>query len=63
MSIIDKISGKTKRAAGAVTSDASLRREGRKEEQKGEKKDQLARAKDRAEQKAGEVADLERQTP
>jgi len=45
MSIIDKISGRTKRAAGAVTDDASLRREGRKEEQKGEKKDQLARAK------------------
>ena len=62
MSIIDKITGRTKKAAGDLTDDASLRRQGRREEAKGEAKDQLSNAQDRATEKAQEVSDLERKT-
>jgi uncharacterized protein YjbJ (UPF0337 family) len=62
MSITDKITGRIKKAAGDLTDDASLRREGRKEERKGEAKDELARSRDKADRKAEEVADLERRT-
>ena len=62
MSILDKLTGRAKKAAGDLTDDASLRREGRLEERKGEAKDELAQADERAETKAHEVADLERKT-
>ena len=62
MGILDKITGKTKQAAGDITGDSSLRREGRDEERKGEAKEELDRAEDRADRKADEVADLERKT-
>lgn len=62
MGIIDKITGKAKQAAGDVTGDPALRREGRKEERKGQAKEDLARQQDRADEKAAEVADLERRT-
>jgi uncharacterized protein YjbJ (UPF0337 family) len=62
MSLIDKITGRAKKAAGDVTGDSSLRREGSKEERKGEKKEELGRAQERVEDKAQEVGDLERET-
>jgi uncharacterized protein YjbJ (UPF0337 family) len=62
MSIIDKLTGRAKKAAGDIADDPSLRREGRREEAKGEKKDELARSEERADEKAEEVADLERKT-
>jgi uncharacterized protein YjbJ (UPF0337 family) len=62
MSILDKITGRFKKAAGDVADDPSLRREGRMEERKGEAKDEMAEAQDRADAKADEVADLERKT-
>jgi uncharacterized protein YjbJ (UPF0337 family) len=62
MGLLDKITGKTKQAAGDITGDPSLRREGRKEERKGEAKEEMARHEDRADEKATEVADLERNT-
>jgi uncharacterized protein YjbJ (UPF0337 family) len=62
MSIIDKITGRTKKAAGDITGDSSLRSEGRREERKGEEKEKLADAQDRVEEKAQDVADLERRT-
>ena len=62
MSIIDKITGRTKKAAGDLADDASLRREGRQEERKGEAKEDLSRAQERADEKADEVANLERRT-
>jgi uncharacterized protein YjbJ (UPF0337 family) len=62
MSLIDKITGKAKQAAGDLADDPSLRREGIKEERKGEAKDDLARAERRAEEEADKVADLERRT-
>ena len=58
----DKLTGRVKKAAGDLTDDASLRREGRTEERKGEAKDELARTEEKADRKADEVADLERRT-
>ena len=62
MSILDKITGRAKKAAGDLTNDPSLRGEGRREERKGEEKEKLADAQDRVEEKAQDVADLERRT-
>lgn len=62
MGILDKITGRAKQAAGDLTDDASLRRQGKREEQKGERKDELNRAQQKADEKAEEVADLERKT-
>ena len=62
MSLIDKITGRTKKAAGDITGDSALRAEGRREERKGEEKERLAEAQDRVEEKAKDVADLERRT-
>ena len=42
--------------------DPSLRREGRQDERKGEAKEELAAAHEKADAKAEEVADLERKT-
>jgi uncharacterized protein YjbJ (UPF0337 family) len=69
MGLTDKVTGKVKQAAGDLTGDDSLHREGRQEERKGDAKDELAReenrvdaAEARADRKADEVADLERKT-
>jgi uncharacterized protein YjbJ (UPF0337 family) len=62
MGLMDKITGRTKQAAGDLTDDPALRREGKQEERKGKKKDELARAQEQAEEKAQDVADLERKT-
>ena len=62
MGITDKISGKVKQAAGDLTGDESKRQEGLMEERKGEAKEELSAADDRAQAKADEVADLERRT-
>lgn len=58
MGILDKLTGRAKQAAGDLTDDPSLRRQGKREARKGEKKDELTRAQEKAE----EVADLERKT-
>jgi uncharacterized protein YjbJ (UPF0337 family) len=62
MGILDKITGRAKKAAGDIADDPSLRREGRQEERKGEAKDELGRAQEKADAKADEVANLERKT-
>jgi len=62
MGILDKMTGRAKKAAGDLTDDASLRREGRLEEKKGEAKEDRDRARERADEKAEEAADLERKT-
>jgi uncharacterized protein YjbJ (UPF0337 family) len=62
MSILDKITGRAKKAAGDLAGDASLRRQGAREERKGEAKEELGNAQDKVERKANEVADLERKT-
>ena len=62
MGILDKITGRAKKAAGDVADDASLRRQGSREERKGEKEEERDRAREAADEKAEEVADLERKT-
>ena len=62
MGITDKITGRIKKAAGDLADDPSLRREGRQEERKGEAKEELDRAREKADLKAEEVANLERKT-
>jgi uncharacterized protein YjbJ (UPF0337 family) len=62
MSIIDKLTGRAKKAAADIADDPSLRREGRREEQKGKKKEKLGEAQDEVEHRAQEVGDLERKT-
>ena len=62
MGILDKITGRTKQAAGDLKDDPSLRRQGRQEERKGEAKDELGKAHERVEDKAAEVSNLERKT-
>ena len=69
MSIIDKITGRTKKAAGDLTGDAKLQREGARTERKGEAREELEREQERMEAqaartraKADEVDDLERKS-
>ena len=62
MSITDKISGRVKQAAGDLTGNESLRREGLREERKGEAKEEQARAEAEADRAAREIASLERRT-
>ena len=62
MSITDKITGRIKKAAGDLADDPSLRKEGRREERKGEAKEERDRAHEAADRKSQEVADLERKT-
>ena len=62
MSITDKITGRIKKAAGDLTDDPSTRRQGAQEERKGEAKEELDRAHERADAKAEEVSNLERKT-
>jgi uncharacterized protein YjbJ (UPF0337 family) len=62
MSITDKITGRIKKAAGDLADDPSLRRQGRQEERKGQAKEELAEAHEKADRKAEEVSNLERKT-
>ena len=47
MGITDKVSGKTKQVVGDLTGNPETRREGKQEERKGEKKEELHRAQER----------------
>ena len=62
MSLMDKLTGRAKKAAGDLSGDSSLRRQGTREEKKGEAKDKLDNAQDAVQDKADDVADLERKT-
>ena len=62
MSLLDKITGRAKKAAGDLTGRAGLRREGALEERKGEAKKEKERAQEQADRRAAEVADLDRRT-
>jgi uncharacterized protein YjbJ (UPF0337 family) len=62
MGFLDKLTGRAKQAAGDLADDPSLRNQGRKEERKGEAKEDLDRKQDEASEKAAEVGDLERRT-
>jgi uncharacterized protein YjbJ (UPF0337 family) len=60
--LFDKLTGRTKKAAGDLTDNPSLRREGRQEERKGQAKEELSRTEEAAERKAEEIGNLERKT-
>ena len=62
MSIIDKITGRAKKAAGDLADDPSLRDAGRKEEAKGNAKEDQVRAEEKASEERERVDRLERQT-
>ena len=62
MSIIDKITGKAKQAAGDVADDPTLRDEGRKEQAKGEAKEDQVRSEEKAAEDRERVDRLEQQT-
>lgn len=60
MGIMDKITGRAKKAAGDVTDDASLRQQGREAERKGEAEEGSARAQEEADRKAQEAEQADR---
>jgi uncharacterized protein YjbJ (UPF0337 family) len=62
MSLLDKATGRAKKAVADIKGDPSMRREGAREEEKGVKKEQRDRAEEKVERKSEEVADLERKT-
>ena len=62
MSLLDKLLGRTKQAAGDLKDDPQLRHEGIVDERKGEAKEELRESERQMERKAAEVADLERRT-
>ena len=62
MSILDKITGRAKKTAGDITGDRGLKRQGAREERKGEAKEQMENAAEKTQRKAEEVANLERKT-
>jgi uncharacterized protein YjbJ (UPF0337 family) len=62
MSVTDKVTGRVKKAAGDITGNRELYREGARFERKGKAKDQARRAQDRADRKADEVRSLEHST-
>jgi uncharacterized protein YjbJ (UPF0337 family) len=62
VSLIDKVMGRFKKAAGDVAGDPALRHEGVLDERKGEAKDELHESEREVERKAAEVADLERRS-
>jgi glycerophosphoryl diester phosphodiesterase len=61
MGLLDKIRARSKKAAGELADDASLKREGRRDERKAEAEEELARAQDEAAEKAQEVSRLDRE--
>jgi uncharacterized protein YjbJ (UPF0337 family) len=62
MGLMDKITGRGKKAAGELKDDPSLKRQGTNEERKGKAKDELSDAQAKADSKADEVAERERQS-
>jgi uncharacterized protein YjbJ (UPF0337 family) len=60
--LVDKITGRVKKAAGDLVDDPGLREQGIRDERKATAKDELARAQREADERAEEVARLERQT-
>jgi uncharacterized protein YjbJ (UPF0337 family) len=59
--LVDRITGRAKKAAGDLAGDAELRAKGERDERKADAKEELATAQREADLKAEEVARLERQ--
>ena len=59
MGLMDRITGRAKKAAGDLAGDESLRRQGAREERKADAKEDLDRAHDQVEEHAVRVRDAE----
>jgi uncharacterized protein YjbJ (UPF0337 family) len=59
--LVDRITGRAKKAAGDLAGDENLRAQGEREERKADAKEELAQAQRNADLKAEEVARLERE--
>jgi uncharacterized protein YjbJ (UPF0337 family) len=57
MGFLDKILGRGKKAAGDMTGDASMRKEGMHQEKEGMAEDRAASAEDRAQEAREEAAE------
>ena len=62
MGLMDKITGRAKKAAGDIKDDPSLRRQGSQDERKGEAKEERDAAHEKADAKSEEVSDLDRKS-
>ena len=62
MSITDKAIGRAKKALGDLAGEPKLRREGAREERKGEAKEERDAAEEKVERKSEEISNLERKT-
>lgn len=62
MGITDKITGRVKQAAGDLVGDEDTKRQGAREERKGEVKEEAREAEFEASEKRQEAANLERKT-
>jgi uncharacterized protein YjbJ (UPF0337 family) len=59
--LVDRITGRAKKAAGDLAGNENLRAQGEREERKADAKDELAQAQRNADLKADEVAHMERE--
>lgn len=59
MGLMDRITGRAKKAAGDLAGDAELRRQGAREEAKADAKDDLDRAHEKVEEQAVKARDAE----
>ena len=57
MGFLDKLLGRGKKAAGDVTGDASMRREGMHQEQEGRAEDRASSAEERAQEAREQAAE------
>ena len=57
MGLLDKLLGRGKKAAGDVTGDPSLRREGMHQEREGTAEDRAAKAEERAQEERERAAE------
>jgi uncharacterized protein YjbJ (UPF0337 family) len=59
MGLIDRVSGRLKKAAGDLTGNDGLRRQGEKEERKADAKEDLQRAHEQVEEQVAKARDAE----
>jgi uncharacterized protein YjbJ (UPF0337 family) len=59
MGLLDRITGRAKKAAGDLTGDGGLRRQGAREEAKADAEENLKEAQDTVEEQAVRVRDAE----
>ncbi|HEX2233923.1 MAG TPA: CsbD family protein [Thermoleophilaceae bacterium] len=59
MGFMDRVSGRLKKAAGDLTGDKGLQRQGDREERKADAKEDLERAHENVEEQAARVRDAE----